>query len=76
MTDSDDPPPTTSDALTRRLGLSKWQRVSRIALWTLTGSIIVTLVLFLIFWWLVQPGGLLHDAAGRWIRNAGFDAGK
>jgi hypothetical protein len=58
------------------LAPGKWQRVSRIALWTLLGGATVLVALFFGVWWLVQPGGLLHDAAVRSLQNGGFGAAR
>jgi len=35
------------------------------------GSVLVTVASLLVAWWLLQPGGLLHDWATNRIRRPG-----
>jgi hypothetical protein len=59
-----EPPATMSDA---RPVLSRWQPLGILA--SIAGALaVLTLVALLAIWWLIQPGGWLHDWALRRLR--------
>jgi hypothetical protein len=64
MTDSDEPTPTTTSDAVPRSEPASTRRARRIALWALTGGIIVLAVLTLLLWWAFGPGGIFRGTIG------------